>query len=459
MAAEVEQLEDRPRAVTHQRERLGLHGLAGVGVQAVGAVGRHRDDRVAVLARPDHAHHAGDAVEIGRGEVVDRRLHRILDVGVQGGLDEVAALGDLFLADARAGEIVEHVVAEEGAVAGGDASARQFVGLRKYAERLQLRRAERLGLLRHVVDHGVQHHVSTFQGALGVGIRIQRARRLHHAGEEGGLLPVQLGGVDPEVGLRGVLHAERAVSERHQVEVARQYLRLGEGLVQRQRHADLAQLAGGRGFDRGALLGVGLRDHQQLVVLHVLLLEGGAAAGVGRPGDVSGQAGQRALPVDAVVLGKSLVLDGDDRQLHGVGDLVARHFESSLGVQPRKWVALGVHHGRHRGYFALDQLGGAVGYHVGGTVGHQPEAADHRKHQTCGDDAGEQNAPGELDDGDRGWHAPRWRRRLRSVGHGYRVARPIATSIAAVLLTPGAGSSQPQNTRKHVSRHGRPIKS
>ena len=132
----------------------------------------------------------------------------------------------------------------------------------------------------HVVDHGVQHQVSTCQRALGVGVRVQRAGRLHHAGQQRGLLPVQLGGVDAEVGLRGVLNAERAVAERHQVQVAGEDLRLGERLVQRQRHPDLAQLAGGRGLDGGALLGVGLRDHQQLVVLHVLLLEGRAAAGV-----------------------------------------------------------------------------------------------------------------------------------------------------------------------------------
>jgi hypothetical protein len=286
--------------------------------------------------------------------------------------------------------------------------------------------------------------------------RVQRAGRLDHAGQEGGLLPVQLGGVDSEVGLRGVLDAERAVAERHQVQVPRQDLRLGEGLVQRQRHANLAQFAGGGGFDRGALLGVGLRDHQQLVVLDVLLLEGGAATGVGRAGHVPGQAGERALPVDAVVLGKPLVLDRDDGQLHGVGDLVAADFESALRVQPRERVALGVDHRRHGRDLALHQLGGAVGDDVGGTVGDQPEATDDRKHQACGDDAGQQYAPGELDERDRGGRVPRRRRRLRSVGHGYRVAITILTSTAAGLLTPRARAAQPQFMGKDVSRHGRP---
>ncbi len=200
-----------------------------------------------------------------------------------------------------------------------------------------------------VVDHGVQHQVPAGQRTVGVGVGVQRAGRLHQAGQQRGLLPVQFRGVDAEVGLRGVLHAERVVAERHQVQVAGEDLRLGERLVQRQRHPDLAQLARRCGLDGGALLGVGLRDHQQLVVLHVLLLDGRAAAGVEVAGHVAGQARQRALPVHAVVLGKPLVLDRDDRQLHRVGDLVAGHLEPALRVQPRDDVALGVDHRRHRG--------------------------------------------------------------------------------------------------------------
>ena len=106
-------------------------------------------------------------------------------------------------------------------------------------------------------------------------------------------------------------------------------------------------LRAGRGLDGGALLRVGLRDHQQLVVLHVLLLDGGAAAGVEVAGHVARQTRQGALPVHTVVLGKPFVLDGDDRQLHRVGDLVAGHLEPALRVQPGDDVALGVDHRRH----------------------------------------------------------------------------------------------------------------
>ena len=188
--------------------------------------------------------------------------------------DEVAALGDLFLADASPREVVERVVAEEGAVAGGDAAARQLVGPRQDAERLLLGCPQRLSFLRNVVDHGVQHHVSARESAVGVGVGVQGAGRLDHARQQRGLLPVQLRGVDSEVGMSGVLDAERTVAERHQVQIAGEDLGFGERLVQRQCHADLAQLARRRGLDGRALLGVGLCDHQQLIVLHVLLLDG-----------------------------------------------------------------------------------------------------------------------------------------------------------------------------------------
>ena len=179
------------------------------------------------------------------------------------------------------------------------------------------------GVLGQVVDHGVQHHISACQRTLGVGVGVQRAGGLHESGKQRGLLPVQLGGVDAEIGLCGVLDSERAVAERHQIQIAGEDLGFGEGLVERERHPDLAQFAGRGRLNGRPLFRIGLRDHQQLVVLDVLLLDGRTAAGVEVSRQVPGQAGQRALPVDTVVLGKPLVLDRDDRQLHGVGDLVA----------------------------------------------------------------------------------------------------------------------------------------
>ena len=342
-----------------------------------------------LLARPDHAHHAGDAVDVGTRDTVDRGFHRRLHVGVERRPDQVAAPGHLLLADAGTGQIVQHVVAEKRPVAGGDAAARQLLGLRQDAQRLLLGGAQRLGLLRNVLDHGVEHQVPAGQRTVGVGVRVQRAGGLHHAGQQGGLLPVQFGGIDAEVSLRGVLHTERVVAERHQVQVAGEDLRLGERLVQCQRHPDFTQLAGRCGLDGGPFLRVGLRDHQQLIVLHILLLDGGAAAGVDVPGHISRKTREGALPVHAVVFGKPFVLDRDDRQLHRVGDLVGGDLEPALRIQPGDDVAFGVHHRRHPGHLALDELRRAVGNHIGRPVRHQAEAADDREHQRGGHHTGQ----------------------------------------------------------------------
>ena len=371
-----------------------------------------------VLPGPDHAHHVRDAVERGARDAVDTVLDRILYPRVQRGADQVAVAGHLFLADAGARQVIQHVVAEERAVPGRDAAPGQRLGLRQNSQRLRFGGAQRVRLRREVLNHRVQHQIPALQGTVGIGVGVQRCGRLHHAGQQRGLLPVQLRCVGAEVRLRGVLNTERAVAERHQVEIAGEDLRLGEGLVKRERHPDLTQLARRGGFDGGTPLRVGLRGHQQLVVLHILLLDRRAASGFGVAGCVAGQTGQCALPVDAVVLGESLVLDRDDRQLHRVGDLLARDLESTLGVQPRDRVARRVDHGRDLWDVALHQLRRAVGHHIGRAVGHQTQPAGEREHERRRHHRGEQTAPRQLDDRYHGWRAFR---------HGYRlltVARP-----------------------------------
>ena len=123
-----ENLEDGARAITDQRERLGLDGLPGIGIESVGPVARHRDQRMARLSGQYHVHHAGDPVQIRRRDRVHRLLDLRLYVGVQGGLDQVSAPGDLFLAQSRSGQELLNVVAEEGAIPGRDAPAGQLVG-------------------------------------------------------------------------------------------------------------------------------------------------------------------------------------------------------------------------------------------------------------------------------------------------------------------------------------------
>nr|CRL67627.1 hypothetical protein CPGR_00526 [Mycolicibacterium malmesburyense] len=268
-----EDLEDRACAVADERERLWLHRLSGVLVQAVVAVAGHRQHPMRILARLDDAHHAGDSLQRRARDLVDRSFHRSLDRRIERRPDQVATAGDLLLADPGVGQICQRVLAEEPTVTGGDASAREFFGPGQHSEGGGFGGSQVVGMLGEVFDHGVQHQVSPLQSALRVDVGVQRRGRLNQAGQQRGLLPVQLGCVDPEVGLRGVLNTERSVPESDEVQVARQDLRLGERLVQRQRHPHLTQLARRRQFHRGSPLGVVLGGHQELEVLHVLLLD------------------------------------------------------------------------------------------------------------------------------------------------------------------------------------------
>ena len=285
---------------------------------------------VGILARQDHTHHAGNAGQRRTGEPVNRGLDRGLHVGVQRRFDQVAAPGHLLLINPRTRQVLLDVIAEECAVACRDAAARHLVGLRKHPQRRGLGGAQCVFLLRQVLDHGVQDQVPPGQRAIGVGVRVERAGRLNHARKQGRLLPVQVGGVDAEVRLRRGLHAERVVAERDQVQIASQDLGFGEGFIESERHPDLTQLASRSGFDGRARFGVCLSGYQQLVVLYVLLLDGRTAASADVAGRVAGQSCQGAFPVDPVVVGEALVLDRNDRQLHGVGDLVGGHLKPAL---------------------------------------------------------------------------------------------------------------------------------
>ena len=162
---------------------------------------------MAVCPGADDAHHAGDPVQGRAGHGVDGLLDAVLHLRVEVGLDQIAVAGDVVLADPRAGQVLQHVVAVEPTVAGGDAALGQRRRLRQDAQRLLARQAQFVGLVRQVVDHGVQHQVASGQRGRRVGVRVERTGRLDHSGQQRGLLPVEVGGVDPEVGLGRVLHA------------------------------------------------------------------------------------------------------------------------------------------------------------------------------------------------------------------------------------------------------------
>ena len=81
-----------------------------------------------------------------------------------------------------------------------------------------------------------------------------------------------------------------------------------------------------------------------------------------------------AVTAHTVVLGEPLVLDRHDRQLHRIGDLIGRHLEPALRIQPRDRIPCRVDHRRHLRDVTRQKLRRAVGDDIGGAVGQQPEA-------------------------------------------------------------------------------------
>ena len=131
-----EDFEDRARSVADKRIRLRLYCFRGFGVEAVRATAAHCQYAVLVLAGCDDIHDGRGPVHVGSGVAYQCGLDGVLDVRLESGPDQVAAFVDFFAADARLGQVLQRVVAEESAVAGGDTSAWECIGFGEDAQGL-----------------------------------------------------------------------------------------------------------------------------------------------------------------------------------------------------------------------------------------------------------------------------------------------------------------------------------
>ena len=160
-----------------------MHGLTGLEFESVPAVVTHCQHPVCVPARPDHAHHAGNAVQRGSRDGVDRLLNAGLHLRIKSRLDQIAVAGDVFLTDTRLRQVFQCVITEEGAIPRRDAALWKRIRLRQNAQRLFSRGAKLVGVFGQILDHGVEHQVATIQGALRIGVGVQRAGGLHQTGQ------------------------------------------------------------------------------------------------------------------------------------------------------------------------------------------------------------------------------------------------------------------------------------
>jgi hypothetical protein len=232
-----------------------------------------------------------------------------------------------------------------------------------------------------LLEHLREHDVAPLPGRGAVGDRVIGRRRGDHAGEQGGLVRLQLaraavcrlaaaevGYGAPEIRARRGFDSVGAVAEVDRVQV------LGEDLLL----APLArEVVGERGLadlleDRPAAL-------RARRVLDELLRDRRAA--------LDGAAGREVLPegtggaahVDAVVLVEALVLDRDDRVLHRQRDVARRDDDPALVGERREVVAADVDEERVLRALELPavlELG-----QVRGDRHHHPEGGRHERDQ------------------------------------------------------------------------------
>ena len=242
-----------------------------------------------------------------------------------------------------------------------------------------------------LIRHAEEHEVAALLGGGRVRDRVVRARRGDHAGDQRGLRRLELRGAraDPvgvaagvlpaEVGARGGLDAVRAVAEVDRVEVVAQDLLLRPLAREVVRHRRLAQLH----EQRPAVLG-GERVLDELLgdrraALHRLLGQ-----------DVLVERAADAAEVDAVVGVEALVLDRDDRVLHGRRDLVLGDEDPLLvaGQAAERLAAAVDDHGvAGRRLLELRQVGGDGHHHPehGRDGREQSEARQQRDHAQLAD--------------------------------------------------------------------------
>ena len=212
----------------------------------------------------------------------------------------------------------------------GDVVDRPVAGARHDLRRVReggalVRRADELEL-----GHGGEHRLLALLGAVEIARRRQPRRRLDQAGEQRGLGERNIARRLAEVTLRGLLDAVGAGAEINAVEIELEDLTLGEFPLQPDRQQHLLQLA----VDRALL--------RQKQILRQLLGDGGAALAHAAVQDIGDERARDPEGVDAVVLVKAAVLDGDEGLRHVTRQVLERQWLTGEVAAARQRAALGI---------------------------------------------------------------------------------------------------------------------
>ena len=176
--------------------------------------------------------------------------------------------------------------------------------------------------MRAVLLHAVEHIGDALARPVGMAFGIEVVRPLGEAGEQRAFADVEVLRGLAEIAARRHLDAPRAAAEIDRIEIKLEDIGLGEDAFDARGENDLAHLA---------LVGDVVADQQ---VLRHLLGDGRAALRAARRGEVADEGADEAALVDALVLVEPLVLGGDERLLHVLGDVTERHPHAAvLGLE------------------------------------------------------------------------------------------------------------------------------
>ena len=289
-------------------------------------------DNVAHLIGDDHCALRTLAVflRIREDRIIRPNLIKdVLDVGINGCIDLEAA-GVYHIAGNRFGialllhQIVDHIADDRvGKVAVGLAYILD-IGLIRTVDQLLCHSRVVLRLVDHaLIEHLVENDDLALLDLIRMVVHVVDRGVVGQAREHRTFRERQLGHILAEVGVGRGLHAVAAVAEVDRVEVHGQdAVLVVYHVLQRKRAEDLVDLT----LDRIIVL---IR-----CVLDQLLGDGRAAVLRAAEQPVFHRA-QRALPVDAVVRVKALVLDRDHRVLEVLRDLLAVHPFAALQAAQR----------------------------------------------------------------------------------------------------------------------------
>ena len=268
------------------------------------------------------------------GPVGDGVLHGGLHLGIQGGVDDVAAVAQLGLHAAAVGggvlqaldaqhlghNVVDGVLHVVGVVVHGVGGGR---GGLQHVELLGLGSVALLLGDQALVEHLLEHVVGALVDQLGALVDVVISAGVVAVGvaddgrDAGALAQGQLAQILAEVVLGRDLHAVVRAAEVDYVQVGLQDLLLGQLLLHLKRQIGLLHLA--------LVVLVGIEQRQ----LDQLAGDGGRALQAAAHDVVKHRAGH-ALDVHAVVLPEACVLDGDDRVDQLLGNVLVVHVDAVL---------------------------------------------------------------------------------------------------------------------------------